>query len=305
MHANPKSISWKITENCNSRCKTCIHWQTVTDNELTLEESKSLVDQCFKNGITRFRLTGGEPSLRNDLREIIWYIHRKGGKATVNSNLIDAKNIPLTVDNLFVALEGTPQTYKEIRGVDAYSRVLQNLTYFREYSKANIVASTILMKQTMRDLPALIETCRNLKIKLAFNLVDWSPYFFRGASKYVKDSLFEDYRKLSEHLISLYDPAVFFVGTEMLTKISLFYNSEEEAKMPCPIVLRNLKMGSRGDVYPGCWSTEPVGNVRNQSLTEILRSKNYRAKVESLFKHECDGCTCGWVQRVRYVMQNG
>ena len=294
----PKSIAWKITENCNSRCKTCSHWRTHTDNELTLKECKTVVDHCFQNGVRSFRLTGGDPSLRNDLPEIIEYIHGKHGSVSVNSNLIDIKNVPLEIENLFVPLDGTRATYRELRGVDSFNKVCENLTYFVEHSEANIVVTVILMQQTINSLPEITELCRNLKVKLHFNLIDSSPYFFRGAEPFIKESLVAGF---TEKLLELYDSQVFFVSKEVLTKIPWFYNREKEAMMPCPIVLHNVKMGSRGDVYPGCWSAEPVGNVRKKSLTEILRSESYVQTVKKLFKHECSGCTCGWVQRVKAV----
>ena len=294
----PKSIAWKITENCNSRCRTCSHWRTHVDDELTFKECKTVINKCFENGINSFRLTGGDPSLRKDLPEIIEYIHGKHGFVSVNSNLINIENIPLEIENLFVPLDGTRGTYRELRGVDAFNKVCENLTYFTEHSEANIVVTVILMKQTINDLPNIIELCRNLKVKLHFNLIDSNPYFFRGAEPFIKESSVTDF---TIKLLRLYDSQVFFVSKETLTKIPFFYDCVKEAEMTCPIVLRNVKMGSRGDVYPGCWSAEPVGNVRKKSLTEILRSESYVETVQRLFKHECSGCTCGWVQRVKAV----
>ena len=148
----PKSIAWKITENCNSRCRTCSHWRTHVDDELTFKECKIVINKCVEDGINSFRLTGGDPSLRKDLPKIIAYIHGKHGFVSVNSNLINIENIPLEIENLFVPLDGTRATYRELRGVDAFNKVCENLTYFTEYSEANIVVTVILMKQTINDI---------------------------------------------------------------------------------------------------------------------------------------------------------
>ena len=293
----PRSVSWKITENCNSRCRTCTHWLKQSKDELNLKECKNIIDQFLAQGIYAFRLTGGEPTLRGDLQQIVDYIRSRRGRATLNTNLLSGK-VPRGIHMLYVALDGFGETYRQIRGVDG-SRVVENL---RNLKGRNLFISTILMKQVLPDIPKLVDFCREIKAKLSFNLIDPSPYFFSGAEPYIKDSLFEDVNRAVQHLLKLYNPEIFFAPRRVIKLIPYFYN-EMESKIKCPIVYNNIKLGSRGELYPGCWCVPPIGDLRKEKLSKILESKRYRTVINRLFNHNCTGCRCGWMQRARYFLE--
>lgn len=68
--------------NCNQKCLHCYAaGQTYSDkNELTTEEWKKIIDKCRKANIPQLTFTGGEPTKRDDLVELIdyskWFITR-------------------------------------------------------------------------------------------------------------------------------------------------------------------------------------------------------------------------------------
>jgi len=67
-----KEISIEITNEC---CMSCIHCSSGAakklENELSLDEIKELLAQAKGLGACIFTISGGEPLLRNDLKEII------------------------------------------------------------------------------------------------------------------------------------------------------------------------------------------------------------------------------------------
>lgn len=69
----------------------------------------------------------------------------------------------------------------------------------------------------------------------------------------------------------------------------------------CPLGLTDIYIESNGDVRTGCWSFEPVGNIRSDSLINILNSKAYEASVEKMIKRDCQGCTCGYLMQAKYM----
>ena len=65
-----------LTEKCNFRCTYCMPEEGIdlTENSkiLTQNDIKRLVHIFVKNlGVTKVRLTGGEPTVRKDLDEIL------------------------------------------------------------------------------------------------------------------------------------------------------------------------------------------------------------------------------------------
>lgn len=64
-----------LTEKCNLRCTYCMPEDGVdlspSDQLLTATEINRIASVLVQNGVTKIRMTGGEPTLRRDLVEII------------------------------------------------------------------------------------------------------------------------------------------------------------------------------------------------------------------------------------------
>ena len=71
----PINLTFSVTNVCQSRCKTCNIWEIYRNQpekrheELTLEE----IEKIFQSmgHIYVFNISGGEPFLRSDIKEII------------------------------------------------------------------------------------------------------------------------------------------------------------------------------------------------------------------------------------------
>lgn len=50
-------------------------------------------------------------------------------------------------------------------------------------------------------------------------------------------------------------------------------------------------LGSRGEVFLGCYAMNPVGNIREKKLREIIGSKQHRKLAERMYMMDCPGCT--------------
>lgn len=82
-HINYLRIS--LTDHCNLRCVYCMptHGLTFVPNRelLTAEEIEIIVRAAVNSGFHKFRLTGGEPTLRPDVVDIVHRISRTPGVA--------------------------------------------------------------------------------------------------------------------------------------------------------------------------------------------------------------------------------
>jgi cyclic pyranopterin phosphate synthase len=70
-----RSLRLSVTDRCNIRCAYCMpeadyHWLP-RERLLSFEETARLVDVFVSLGVTRVRLTGGEPLLRRDLAGLV------------------------------------------------------------------------------------------------------------------------------------------------------------------------------------------------------------------------------------------
>lgn len=79
-----------ITDRCNLRCEYCIPEEGVQkfshDDMLRLEEIAEIARAFVQSGVTKIRLTGGEPSVRLGYMELIRELAKTGAEITMTTN---------------------------------------------------------------------------------------------------------------------------------------------------------------------------------------------------------------------------
>ena len=134
----PLNITISTSYRCNSRCKTCNVWLLPND-DFTLEEWDRTF-QSLGRAPYWFTFSGGEPTLRPDLPDMIAsaYRHCRPGIINIPTNGIQDKIIPGRIAQIVQAcpqaevivnlsLDGVGPTHDAIRGVKGnFARALRN-----------------------------------------------------------------------------------------------------------------------------------------------------------------------------------
>ena len=105
--ALPMNLTISVSYRCNSRCKTCNVWQRPND-DFTIEE----YDKTFASlghDAYWFTFSGGEPTLRKDLPEMVEaaYRHCRPGIINIPTNGIQDKIIPGRIERVLQAAPGS------------------------------------------------------------------------------------------------------------------------------------------------------------------------------------------------------
>jgi cyclic pyranopterin phosphate synthase len=103
-----KYLRLSLIDRCNYRCTYCMpqeEFQQVRRQELlSFEEIVRLIRVFAEMGVTRVRLTGGEPTLRRDLVDLVSRLHQIEGLSsivmTTNAHLLPSLAEPLTAAGL-------------------------------------------------------------------------------------------------------------------------------------------------------------------------------------------------------------
>src|SRR2546427_10425062 len=124
----PVNITVSVSYRCNSRCKTCNVWLLPND-DLTLEEWDRVFESLGRAPYW-FTFSGGEPTLRKDLPDMVEsaYRHCRPGIINIPTNGIQHKVIPGRIERVLQAapkseviinlsLDGVGLKHNEIRGV--------------------------------------------------------------------------------------------------------------------------------------------------------------------------------------------
>ncbi len=82
----PYRMDLAITYRCQNDCAHCYNARPRHQAELTTEQWKRILDHLWQIGIPHIVFTGGEPTLRKDLPELIAHAERNGQITGLNTN---------------------------------------------------------------------------------------------------------------------------------------------------------------------------------------------------------------------------
>jgi SynChlorMet cassette radical SAM/SPASM protein ScmE len=160
----PKKVDISITNRCNLRCRYCYHFESAGDVEgdLPADEWLQFFGELNRCAVTEVNLAGGEPFIREDLKEIIDGIVRNRMRFAILSNgtLIDDDMAAFLVatkrcNYVQVSIDGSvPLTHDTMRGKGSFAMALQGLMTLRRHGVHAAVRVTIHRKN-VNDLEGI------------------------------------------------------------------------------------------------------------------------------------------------------
>ena len=173
-------LRYYVTYRCNSKCSYCNVWRDElfkNKKELSLEDAKLMLKQCYDIGIRYVDFTGGEPTLYPYLKEIIEYAKELGIKTEVTSNCISSKSkqkmleIASSADKFNTSLDTlNNKAYHKIRGVDCCENVKNTVKDISTIRSPKIM--TVVTKDNINELDKMIKYAKDNK-----SLIYLSPMF--------------------------------------------------------------------------------------------------------------------------------
>ena len=120
-----------LTQRCNLRCVFChMEGQLVSHEELTPEQIETVVRAAVRAGVERVKLTGGEPTLRTDIVEIVRRISALVPEVSMTTNGLRLSELAAPLHEAGLARVNVslpsldPVVYRELTGVDGLERAV-------------------------------------------------------------------------------------------------------------------------------------------------------------------------------------
>ena len=178
-----------VTKRCNLNCSYCGARNEKAD-ELTAEEFEKAVRAFAFCGITKVRLTGGEPLVRKDITEIAKRISSIEGieKIAVTTNGIflkeyakELKSAGVTAVN--ISLDTTDrEQFKEITGYDGLYKVFEGIEECERVGLSPIRLNAVLTRgKNENEAENLINIARDRKIDVRF--IELMPFSNEGENE--------------------------------------------------------------------------------------------------------------------------
>ncbi len=185
--ASVKVLRISITDRCNYRCLYCMPEEGVPwlprFEILTFEEISQVVRAAVRvHGIRRFKLTGGEPTVRNGLVDLVKMLRQIDGvedlSLTTNGQLLANLAAPLRsvgLDRITVSIDSLdPHRFKKITRTGDLSAVLDGLDRAEEVGLSPIKINCVTMRGVNdAELPDFARLTLNRLVTVRF--IEYMP----------------------------------------------------------------------------------------------------------------------------------
>lgn len=163
-----------VTDLCNYRCTYCLpdgYQGKAKSNELTLSEIETLARGFAQSGTRKIRLTGGEPTMRADLADIIAACRAQPEiesiALTTNAFKLGKRFAAFQaagLDKLNISIDSfDPEIFYQITGKRECTNILRDLDAILDSGFTDIKINTLLLKkyaeQTLPDALAFVKSC--------------------------------------------------------------------------------------------------------------------------------------------------
>ncbi|MFW9971123.1 MAG: radical SAM/SPASM domain-containing protein [Candidatus Odinarchaeota archaeon] len=167
----PYSAQIELTLRCNGKCPFCsIHSlpESILGYDMSTDQIKSLIDQIADLGVLSLSFTGGEPTLRKDLPELIYYtgvVHDFMNGIASNGYLLPKlfKEQKIRgLDYVLLSLDyPTAELHDKIRGIKTFDRVIESIK-LAKLNDIKPIISTVVMKDNIHLLDEICELSERL-----------------------------------------------------------------------------------------------------------------------------------------------
>ncbi|MFH1511178.1 MAG: radical SAM protein [Candidatus Woesearchaeota archaeon] len=295
-----------ITGLCNMRCKYCsVRKPYLNTDTLTTKEWKTIITKLRQLGVYQIGLTGGEPTLREDIVELAKYVTKQGCSFNLTTNgwQIDKRLI------LRLKSAGMGQCQ-----VSLDSNILKINDMLRENGSCVRATSTIRLMKELGIVVGIDCVVSKNNIRHIESFVKWLkeqevPYLtlIKIKQGYLSKKDFQEllpdyweYTRLIEKMCNRKNisPCV-TIDCGSVSNLQAVLREDELNKVPvagCPAGHTLLSIAPNGDIYPCVALSDPefkIGNALRDDLKEVFNENKVLRKLREVKQRvtgECFDC---------------
>ena len=269
-----------VTYRCNAKCTMCNRYKVPSkpEEELSVEAVSKLPEMYFTN------ITGGEPFIREDLKDIVRELYKKSERIVISTNgfftdrIVDlCKEFPQI--GIRISIEGLEQTNNEIRGLDdGFNRGYTTLKTLVDMGMKDVGFGMTVQDKNAPDLVALYDISDELGMEFATASLHNSFYFIES-NNIIHDRLAvaQSFEDLINRLLSSNSPKKWFRAYFNHGLINYIFS--QKRLLPCDMSFDTFFVDPYGDVMPcnGTKEKEVMGNINTQTWDELWNSEEAEA----------------------------
>lgn len=303
-----EEIDLYLTDSCNLFCDFCSVKTNQFKNEIPIEKIKNIIIEAKKNGLEELHLTGGEPTLRKDLEEIVSFasLQDLNVRLITNGTLLTKKRLKRLVDcglkSIMVSLDGMENYHNNVRGEGTYHKALKTICNAIDL-KMFVRVNSVAWVDNKNEIMQLAKLINELGVDV-YSIFLGSPlgYAIEHKGNVIKPL---DWQKFCLSLQKLVLKENY--STKIIVEKGFLYSNEKTFDVKtlegrgrgCYNITGYtdyILIRSNGDVYPCVFfsnEASPMGNIYDKTLEEIVLSFNNNTFYREIGKipKECRECS--------------
>ena len=278
-----------VTYRCNARCTMCNRYKapSTPEEEITLDTIKKLPPMYFTN------ITGGEPFIRTDLKDIVRELYKKSDRIVISTNgfftdrIIDlCEEFPEV--GIRISIEGLEDTNNAIRGLDdGFNKGYTTLKKLVEMHHPDVGFGMTVQDANAKDLVPLYKLSDEMHMEFATASLHNSFYFVEAKNIiHDRQMVAENFEELINVLLKSNEPKKWFRAYFNHGLINYIYG--QKRLLPCDMAFDTFFIDPYGDVMPcnGTKEKEVMGNLTEQNWDTLWNSEQAE-RVREKVRH-CD-----------------
>lgn len=276
-----------VTYRCNARCNMCSRYKKPSkpEEEISVETIKKLPFMYFTN------ITGGEPFIRLDLKDIVEELYKKSERIVISTNGFFTDRIVKLCEEfpnigIRISIEGLEATNNRIRGLEnGFQRGYNTLKKLREMGMKDVGFGMTVQDSNCQDLVPLYKISDEMGMEFATASLH-NSFYFAETKNIIKNrpAVAKEFENLVNELLKSNSPKKWFRAYFNHGLINYIYG--QTRLLPCDMSFDTFFIDPYGDVMPcnGTKNKEVMGNLNEMEWGELWNSKTadiVRKKVRS------------------------
>ena len=309
----PTVLIFNCTWVCDAQCEMCSNWKFGDrKSDITLAQLEPVLANPFWGAVENLNISGGEPTTRNDLPDIVEMCARhmpRLRKIGINTTgLTPHRAIPMLTRivkfcaerdlliSIRVSLDGIGDIHNQVRHVkNGFNKAVKTIEAMqalsKEYPNFQFGIAATIFATNMPDAENILAWARTKQLDVVFNMLRFTDAMLHNKS--LEESIGfgrteEDFMR-QFFLDRVQEESVLSGQAFMYLHYADMIANGYHRTMPCPFQNQGLLLNPNGDLHY-CENSEKLGNVIDDPVNELYFKAENLAHRQHLKDKVCPTC---------------
>ena len=309
----PTVLIYNCTWVCDARCTMCSNWKWGDrKSDLTLTQLEPVLDTRFWGAVENLNISGGEPTTRNDLPEMVELFQRRLPrlrKIGINTTgLTPQRAIPMLTRivefceskgiliSIRVSLDGIGDVHNQVRsvknGFDKAQKTIEAMQALsREHATFSFGIASTIFATNLQDAENILAWARTKQLDVVFNMLRFTDAMLHNKELEATIGFGEREEQYMRKffLDRVQEESVLSGQSFMYLHYADMISNGYHRTMPCPFQRQGLLLNPNGDLHY-CENSQKLGNVLDESAEALyLKAENLEHR-EQIRTETCPTC---------------